>query len=539
MRKPWLKIVGIVVGVIVLVLILVPLLVNGETFRPTVESKLSAALNRKVALGHLSFSLFSGSLVADNITIADDPAFSTSPFLKAKDLKIGVEISPLIFSHQIHITGLTIDDPAIQLIQNQAGKWNYSSIGGSSSKSAGGSSGGSSSVPDLTVKKLAINNGSASLSSVPATAKPFVYSSVGLTVKNFSFASSFPFDLSASLPGNGTLKVNGTAGPVSQTDTSETPFRATLSINHLDPVAAGLVEPSKGISTIADIDAQFNSDGRSLTGTGKVKAANLKLTRTATPAPEPVNVDFNLANDLRARTGRVNDVAVHAGSATAHLTGTYRSTAQALLLDLHLNAPGMSIDQLEKFLPAFGVQLPSGSQLKGGTLSATIAVTGPATAATIAGPVDVENTNLAGFSLGSKIQGLSNLGGATSGGTQIQHLKAVLNSTPQQTEISNIDASVPQIGTATGSGTVSPSGELNFRLTATLSSNNAVGNLTNQAMNSAVSQAGGFLGGLLGKKQSPAAPSNKPRGIPLVITGTASSPTIRADVAGLATGLLK
>jgi AsmA protein len=212
------------------------------------------------------------------------------------------------------------------------------------------------------------------------------------------------------------------------------------------------------------------------------------------------------------------------------------------MLDLHLNAPGLSIDQLEKFLPAFGVQLPAGSQLKGGTLTTNIAVTGPATAASIAGPVDVENTTLAGFNLGTKIQGLSNLGGgATSSGTQIQHLKASINSTPQQTEISNIDASVPQIGTATGSGTVSPSGELNFHMTATLSSNNAVGNLTNQAMNTAVDQASGFLGGLLhgGKKQAPAAASNKPRGIPLIITGTASSPSIHADVGNLASGLLK
>jgi AsmA protein len=543
MQKRWLKIVGIVAAVIILVLILVPLLVNGETFRPTVESKLSAALNRKVTLGHLSFSLFSGSLVANDISISDDPAFSSAPFIKAKDLKIGVEVGALVFSHQVHITGLTIDDPAIQLIQNQAGKWNFSSIGGaaSSKKQSSNSGGTSSPVSDITIGKLKINNGTATLSSVPATARPFVYSGVDLTAKNLSLTSNFPFDLSAKLPSNGTVKLSGNAGPVSQTDASETPFHANLNIAHLDVVAAGLVDASKGISGIADIDAQFKSDGRSLTGTGKLKASSLKLARTATPAPDAVNVDFNVANDLRARTGRVNDVAVHAGSATAHLTGTYRSTAQALLLDLHLNAPGLSIDQLNKFLPAFGVQIPAGSQLKGGTLTADIAVTGPATAATISGPVDVENTTLAGFSLGSKIEGLSNLGGTTAGGTQIQSLKATINSTPQQTEISNISANVPQIGTATGSGTVSPSGALNFHMVATFNNNNVVGNLANQAMNTAVNQAKGLLGGFLGKGSSkPAAgSSNQARGIPLTITGTASSPTIRADLGSLAKGLLK
>jgi AsmA protein len=548
MQKRWLKIAGIVIGVIVLVLILVPLFVNGETFRPTVESQLSSALGRKITLGHLSFSLLSGSLVAQDIAIADDPAFSASPFIRAQQLKVGVEVMPLIFSRQVHITRLTIDTPAIQLIQNQAGKWNYSSIGAASpskspqpagspantkprsTSSAAGSppSNSSSSVPDLTVGELKITNGSASLSSVPPTVRPFVYSHLDVTVKNFSFTTNFPFNVSAKLPGDGQLKLNGTAGPVSATDTSETPFQANIQITHLDPVAAGLIEPGKGISGIVDVDSQFNSNGATLSGTGKVNAAKLQLSRTGSPAPQPVAIDFNVSNDLRARTGRVSDIAIHAGSATAHVTGTYRFTPQAVVLDLHLAAPNLPVDQLEKFLPAFGVQIPSGSQLKGGTLTANLNVTGPATATTIAGPADIENTQLAGFDLGSKIQGLSNITG-TKGGTQIQTLRATINSTPQTTQISNIDANLPQLGTATGSGTVAPSGALDFKVVATLNSNNMVGSLANQAVN----QATGFLGGFLNGGKKPAAKSNTAHGIPLHITGTASSPTIRADIAGM------
>ncbi|UWZ83667.1 AsmA family protein [Occallatibacter riparius] len=540
MKKRWLKIVGAVAAVFVLLLLLIPLFVNGETFRPTVESKLSAALNRKVALGHLSFSLFSGSLVANDISISDDPAFSPSPFVKAKDIKIGVEVGALIFSRQVHVTGITLDEPSIQLIQNQAGKWNFSSIGGASSPKSASPPGGSSPVSGITISKLKINDGTATLSSIPATAKPFVYSGVDLSAKNVSVASSSPFDLSANLPGSGKLKLSGTVGPLAQADASETPFRANLSVSHLDPVAAGIVERDKGISTIADIDAQLNSNGRNLSTTGKIKADKLQLSRTGSPAPEPVNVDFNLASDLRARSGRANDIALHLGSATAHLTGSFRSTTQAPILDLRLNAPGLSVDQLQKFLPAFGVQVPSGSQLKGGTLTANIAVTGPASAATISGPVSIDNTTLAGFDLGSKIQGLSNAGG-TSGGTQIQQVKASVDSNPSGTQISNIYGNLPQLGTATGSGSVSPAGALNFHMVATFNNNNVVGNLANTAMNTAASQASGFLGGLLGKGGSKPAPSksNAARGIPLIITGTATSPSIRADVGSIAKGFLK
>jgi AsmA protein len=537
MQKRWLKILVAVVAVIILVLILVPLFVNGETFRPTVEAQLSSALGRKVDLGHLSFSLFSGSLVAQNIAIADDPAFSASPFVRARQLKVGVEIAPLIFSRQVHVTRLNIDQPSIQLIQNQAGKWNFSSIGGNQphsntpQHSSGSPEQRSSGAPDLTVGQLKITNGSASLSSVPATSRPFVYSGVDLTVKNFSFTSNFPFDLSANLPANGTLKLTGTAGPISPTDASETPFQASLHIAHLDPVAAGIVDAGKGISTVADIDARFSSTGTSLTGSGKIKASKLQLSRTGSPAPQPVDIDFDLANDLRARTGRVKDIAIHAGSASAHVTGTYRMTPQAINLDLHLAAPNLPVDQLEQLLPAFGVQIPSGSQLKGGTLTANLTITGPATATTIAGPAEIDNTQLAGFSLGSKIQGLNALsggGGSTAGGTQIQTLRAKLDSTPQSTQISDIYGNLPQLGTATGSGTVSPSGALNFKMVATLNSNNVVGSVANQAVNTAT----GFLGGLL-HGGSKAAPSNTPHGIPLTITGTSSSPSIRADIGGL------
>lgn len=524
MRSPWIKVVAIVVGLVLVAAIAISFLVNGETFRPTVQGRLSSALNRKVTLGHLSFSLFSGSLVASDVAISDDPAFSAVPFIKAKELRVGVEVSPLLFHHEVHITSLTIDSPSIQLIQNQAGKWNYSTIGGNTKRTSQQESTG---IPDLTVARLQIKDGSASLSSVPPTARPVVYSNVNLTVKNFAFSSNFPFDLSASLPANGSLKLNGTAGPIAQKDAADTPFRASIQIAHLDAVAAGLVEANKGISGVIDATAQVNSDGNALTSSGKVKVANLLLSRAGSPTPQPVDIDYNIANDLDARTGRVNDIALHSGAATAHVTGTYKFTPAAVLLNLHVSAPSLPVDQLETLLPAVGVKVPAGSQLKGGTLTANLAVSGPATATTIAGPVEIDNSRLAGFDLGSKIQGLSTLSKGA-GGTDIQKLSATVNSSPQTTQISNIDCIVPQIGTATGGGTVSPSGALDFKLTATLNNNNIVGAAANQAINQVTNAIGGFL-----HPNTKPTTNNTPRGIPLTVTGTTTNPTIRANVGAM------
>jgi AsmA protein len=526
MQKRWIRIAIAAGAVVVLVLVLIPLFVNADTFRPTVENQLSQALGRKVSLGHLGFSLFRGSLVASDLAIADDPAFSVSPFLSAKSLRIGVEVGPLLFHRQVNVTKLVVDSPAINLIHAGNGRWNFSSLGGTSSSS----SQNSTQMPDLTVGELAVTNGSATVSSMPAVGKPLVYSAVDVSAQNFSLRSNFPFQLSANLPGAGTLSLNGNAGPLNQQNAADTPFRATLALKHFDPVAAGVVPPGQGIAMDVDLDSQLASDGRTLTASGKIQASHLQLARNGSPAPNPVLIDYSVTGNLATETGRVNDLAVHAGSVAVHITGTARLTPQAALLDLHLAAPNLPIDQLEQLLPAVGVTLPTGSKLHGGTVTANLAVTGPATATTIAGPVEIDNTTLAGFDLGSRIDNL-NIGGlkligGTGNGTQIQLLRATLNATPQITQINNIDANLPQLGTATGSGTVSPAGALNFKMNATLTTSNVVGNEANKAINAATN----YLTGFLHHNQAPAATSNAARPIPLTVTGTTANPSIHANV---------
>ena len=518
MQKRWVKVAIAAAALIVLVLLLVPFFVNADTFRPKIEDDLSSALGRKVTLGHIGLSLLTGSLVAENISIADDPAFSTSPFLEAKELRIGVELGPLIFHHSVQITKFIVDSPSIQLIHAASGAangtWNFSSLGTSAAQSSSQQTGV---APSLTVNVLKIKNGSAALSSLPAAGNPFKCTDVNLTVKQLSFTQSFPFELSLDVAGGGSLNLKGTAGPVAQNDTSLTPFQATLDIKHFDPVGAGAIQPSDGISMVADFNAQVTSKDGNLTTTGKAAASQLKLARNGSPAPQPVDINFSLSNNLSSRTGQVNDISIVTGGVAAHVAGSFRHDGAEAVLNLQLSAPNLPVDQVEQLLPAAGVTLPSGSRLKGGTLSASLAVTGPANALTIAGPIELDNSQLTGFDLGSKIQGVNPLSG-TASGTEIQKLSANVNNSPQGTRFSNIDAEIPKIGSATGDGTVSPSDELNFQLNAKIAALSAVSGVVSNA-----------VGGLFGKSSNSGSKSNS-GGIPLTITGTASNPSIHADV---------
>jgi len=520
MQKRWLKLVIAALVVVVIAVVLIPFFFNADAFRPRLQEQLSAALGRRITLGHLSLSLLSGSLVAEEISIADDPAFSESPFIEAKSLSIGVEMKPLLFDRQVRITKLAIELPTIHLISKQNGVWNFSSLGKSASTATPQSE---SAFPDLTVDELKIDSGTATVSSLPATGAPISCTAINLDIQRFSFLKSFPFQLSAQLPGAATVDLKGTAGPVQQKNAANTPFQAALKLSHMDPLAAGFVQPNAGLSMVLNVDAQLASDGDALTSSGKIEAARLQLSRFGTPAPNPVNIDYTISHGLETRTGTISDIAIHTGSMAAHVKGGYRLTPQAAVLDLHLSAPSLAIDQLEQLLPAVGVKLPSGSALKGGTLTANLAIAGPVSAVTLAGPVSIDNTNLAGFDLGSRIEGINPFG-AKGTGTRIQTLRADVNSTPQTTQFSNIYGNLPQIGTANGSGAVSPTGALDFKLTAKFNPDTGVGMLANQAQ----TMVSNLLSGFAPLKSRVTAIANN--GIPLTITGTASNPTIRADL---------
>lgn len=545
--KRWVKVVTIIVAVVIVIVLIVPLFINADTFRPMLESKISSALGRKVTLGHLSFSLWSGSIKADDIAIADDPNFSQQPFFEAKSLRIGVETGAFVFHHEVHITSFVADSPEVHLISGQNGTWNYSSLGHSSTGQAQQQSAGehpnapqpqqsgakqpSAPAPDnapqqqssasgITIGDLKINNGSVTVSSNPPHGQPFVYSNVDVTMKNLSYTQSMPFTLTASLPGNGSVHLDGAAGPINQQDTAATPLQATLSVKSFNPVKAGVLPASEGISMDADVDAQVHSDGHTLTSSGKIHALHLQLSPGGSPAPQPVDMGYQVSDDLQARTGRIEDLTVQTGSVAAHANGTFRMAGENVELNVKLSAPNLPIDQLEALLPAVGIRLPSGSSLHGGTLTANLAVTGTAKAPDISGPVNIANTRLAGFDLGSKIQGLKALGG-TGGGTDIQKLSANVHSTVPSTQLTNIDCVVPAIGEATGNGTVSAAGALDFHLTAKLNSNSTVGGLANTA----TSAIGGIAGNILH--------STATNGVPLVVSGTTSNPVIRADLGSM------
>jgi len=525
MNKKMLTIVGVIVAVLLLVILILPSLIDANRYKPEIQAKLGTALGRNVQIGNIKLSIFSGGVVVNDVAISDDPAFSHSQFLAAKELTVGVHLIPLIFSKRLEIESLTIKDPQVTLLRNNAGVWNYSSMGGSSKTEAKGPS-SAPSPGSLSVGKIEITNGKISVGNVGSRAKPLVYQDLDLTVTDLSYTSQFPFKLSAKDPGNGALKVEGKAGPIDQTDASLTPLDATIDVQHVDIATFGGFEsPSAGIAGLVDFNGSLTSDGKQMSSKGTVKTTKLKLSASGSPSTVPVNVDYDTDYQLKSQSGVLKQGDIHVGKALARLTGTYNIAGETPTLQLKLNGQAMSVPDLEGVLPAVGVTLPSSSALTTGTLDANLAIAGPADKVVITGPIKLANGTIKGFSVSSKLGALGSfagLGGNKSSDTVIESLTTNVRVEPAGTHAQDLNVVIQGVGTVTGDANVDAAGKLDCKMVAQLA-----GGMGAVSQVASLPLGGGGKGG------------NSGGGISFRITGTTSNPVFVPDAAGVAGGLAK
>ena len=527
-----LRIILISIGIFIVVLLIVPFLIPVNQFRPTIEEKASAALERKVTLGNLSLSLFGGSLAGEELSISDDPKFSSSAFLTAKSVKVGVELMPLIFSKTLNVTGITIQNPQVTLVRNAAGQWNYSSLGGSSAKAdpapdPAKSSGSSSSAANLSIKKLELKDGQINIGSTNSQ-KRSTYDHVNVSASDVSVTSRFPVVVTAELPGGGKFKLDGNVGPVDQTNVSITPVNAKLNVSSLNLASTGFVDPSLGLGGLLDLDATLGSQNGEAETKGTAKLSKVLLIAGGSPASEPVTIDFSTKYDLRKNAGVLNPSTLKIGNAVAHLNGTYQ-TAEDTVLNIKLDGQDMPAQDLESFLPALGINLPKGATLQGGTLNANLNLVGPTNKLVTTGNVGLFQAKLAGFDLGSKMSAISSLTGVQTGkDLQIEKLTTNVRMAPDGIRVDHLVAVVPSLGDLVGAGTIDSKNNLDFKMAATLT--NALG-----AAATPISSAAGMVGKLTGGN----AGCKSGATVPFMIQGTTSDPKFVPDIGGLAGNMLK
>jgi AsmA protein len=514
------KYIAIALAVLVMLVVALPFLIDANQFRPMVEMKISSMLGRQVALGSIELSLFSGSLAAGNLSIADDPAFGKEPFLTAGSIQVGVEIMPLVFSKSVLVTGITIQKPEVLLLRDAQGKWNFSSLAASGSaeklKPAEHAAEPGGAPPDAVIRRFDLKDGRLTVGSTGST-KRSVYDRFQIEARDLSLTSQFQMKVNAGLPAGGSFELEGTAGPIDRSDAARTPLDATISLNDLDLAQTGFTDPSTGIGGIVDFKGTLLSRDGQAHAKGEATLAKLLLVKGGTPAPSPVNLGFEADHNLAQRSSTLKAGTLKAGNAVLNLFGRANTQGETTILDMKLSGNDLPVTDLEALLPAFGVILPKGASLKSGAMNVALAIAGPTAKPVITGNVGLRDAELAGFDIGSKMSALSAFAGVKSGGgkTVLQKFASNVRVTPEGIQASELEVIVPTLGELRGGGTVASNSAINFRMTATITSAGAVG---------------GVLGRLTGR--------TKDTRIPFFVRGTTADPKFMPDVAGMASETL-
>jgi AsmA protein len=527
MKHKGFVILGVIVAIVVVIILAIPLFLNVNRYKPEIESRLSQALGRQVTVGDMSLSILSGALSASNITIADDPAFSRESFITAKSLNVGVQMMPLLFHQQVQVESLVLDSPTVRLLQSANGKWNVSTIGQSAKSGSAkpvSSSADSSTPTDISIGKLQIKDGTIQVGQ--ANGHTQSYSDLDLKATDLSSTSQFPFSLSLKAPQGGKISMDGKAGPLNKNDISRTPLNADITIENFDLAATGFFPPDSGLAGIVNYKGKIVSDGSTVQSQGQAQASKLRLVKGGSAASQPVQIDYHSNYNLQAENGTIDNTAVHTGKSTASVNGTYNTRGAATNVNLKVVANQMPTADVEGLLPAFGVVLPSGSSLQGGTASANLNAVGPTDKLVTTGTVRIDNAKLAGFSMGKGLSSAAALAGLkSSSDTTIQVFSSNVRIAPEGMRFDAMNLVVPEIGSMTGAGTIGADSSLNFNLNAKLNAAAAGG-----GAGSPVSMVTGMLGSKAGGAGI--------KSIPIRITGTTSKPVFTPDVGAAVTNQL-
>jgi AsmA protein len=496
---------GILAVLIVVAAIALPYFVDADSFRPRVESELQSSLARPVQIGRLRLSLLAGGVTAENITVADDPAFSRAPFLKAKSIDIGVDLGALLFSKTLNVRSITLVAPEVALLRSPAGKWNFASLG---AKQPVGDNQAAGKARDFSIQRLRVLHGRVGIGN--AGGKQHTYEDITLDASDISYTSPIPFVLEATTPGGGKLRVEGHAGPVDRADASRTPLQAQVKITGMDLARTGLSSDS-GFAGLLDYSGTVASDGNIIHTEGTAKTQQLQLVKGGSPARQPVSFTYASDYDLKRRSGALMRGDMQTGNSLARISGAYDARGEDVVAHMKLAGQNLPVQDVAGLLPALGVSLPAGSSLQGGSVTVNLSLDGPFDKLVTTGDLNVSNVKLANFNLGSKMSAIAALAGIRTGAdTTIQMMSSRLRIAPEGIRADDLNLVVPELGTVTGAGTVSGNNALNFRLNAKLANASLVGGLTRVAG--------------LGQ-------TNK--GVPFLVQGTTSNPVFLPDVGGM------
>lgn len=433
---------GITVLVIVVLLIaaglIIPHLIDINHYRGQIQAELQKRLGRSVQLGDMSLSLIPPAFEVQNAVIGNDPQFSNDnrPFAAADKLKVRVAFWPLL-SKKLDVKSLELDHPKIELVRNQQGVWNFSTLGQpaaqppstppSSSTPAAGKTApatpGKKPEPttlatpqpaqsgqgtqtggaagQFSLANLSIVDGQVAITDEQKHQPRAVYNHIDMTLNNFAPDRQFSIQVAAHLPseGNGsqnggakqTIRLQGKGGPIQQADLLNTPFDGTLALDQVSLASAQKFVNSQALSgmnaLVTGQAAVKNANGK-ISSSGNIQLQNPQI--KSVNVGYPITLNYDATDDLNNDLIQIRKGDLRLGSTPLTVSGTMDLKPTPSQIDMKLTAKNASIEEAARLASAFGVAFGQGMDVKG-TVNADIAAKGAANKPAMNGRLDANN----------------------------------------------------------------------------------------------------------------------------------------------------
>ncbi|MFN6201147.1 MAG: AsmA family protein [Acidobacteriota bacterium] len=380
----WFRPVALTSGGLVLLLLVLwlgPRLVDLESSRGAIVTQIEKQLDRRVALGRLSLRLLPRIEVrADEVRIAEDPAFGSGDFVLARVVRLRVGLWSLLRGRP-ELRGLELDSPQIVLIRRPNGSepdWNWRSLRPLREPAK---------TQDSGPLDLVVRDGRFTL--IDRLVDPPVestYSGIDVTLDRFSPKEQFTVLLAVTMPTQngqpgGRLELQGRVGPLASGDPLATPIEARLRLERVGVAALEALagEAPSGRAGRLTVDVELNGRLNSqLRARGTMRAEELRLVADEAIAPSttPLELKFELTaasqnssqNSGKQINLQIEQAEIVLGATRLVTTGTIGLPAAvdaSPIYDLSLNGQGINLESLLESAYAFGFGPPPGTKAAG------------------------------------------------------------------------------------------------------------------------------------------------------------------------------
>ena len=431
--------IAIAIGIVVLVIVagaaIFVATFDVNKYRGTIQSELQKRLDRSVTLGNMRLKLFPPRFGVQDLAIADDPRFSPdAPFVKANELDVSVKLLPLLHK-QIEIASLNLQRPNVNLIKNQAGEWNFASIGhpphtGTNPSEPTEPKAETNAKPkqephqapaepnptthdstqtaqqQFSLGELTIQDGQISLLDQSQSKTPSLYDHIDVTLRNFSMNTPFTVDAAVHMAGRGeqALTLKGQGGPIAEQDLMKTPFHGTLEVKQvgIGDLTKFLNSPAlTGTDGVMTGRTNINNDSGKVTAEGETNIQNAKV--RGMELGYPITAQYDLTDDLLTDLITMRKLIVKLGPTPVEMTGTLETKSTPAHMNVNVKASNISVAEAAKFAAASGMALSQGTTASG-TVNANVQATGTVDKPALNGTVTASNLQVTGKDIPQPVQ---------------------------------------------------------------------------------------------------------------------------------------